>query len=179
MGCTYDVINAKVKNMDDAKKFIDFFNNFFKDDLYFQDYEIDESFITENEETNELWINIDEEPLFRMMSGEESIELFVENFSKKHPKLSYYLNYICTYNNCSDAFYMEVNYDGDNKIKLRKVWADDEGIFMCPKCEEDFEEALCYIDDFEEDKVYTCPFCGADIEYQVEIEESEINILES
>ena len=41
MGCTYDVINAKVKNMDDAKKFIDFFNNFFKDDLYFQDYEID------------------------------------------------------------------------------------------------------------------------------------------
>ena len=59
-----------------------------------------------------------------------------------------------------------VVHDEKNKeLTIRTVFAEFDSLYMCPECEEDFEEALVYIEDYKKGETYTCPYCGETITF--------------
>lgn len=163
MGCTRDTINMIVKSKEMAEKAMKLFNEVLKDELYFH-FEIEEDDIREEDDC--FIIEIDEEPLFLTWEGNEQVAFFVKEFILQNPKESFYLENTTSFSNCGDTNYYEYTYDEKNKeLTIRTVFAEFDSLYMCPECEEDFEEALVYIEDYKKGETYTCPYCGETITF--------------
>lgn len=174
MGCTYDVVSARFNNKDDAKKFLEAFNEILRDDFYDSDFDAIVGHIHKTDEYGREHIMMDVEPMFKLAEGCEIMEYFAVEFAKRYPEIKFHIFYECTYNNCPDAIIAEFDYDGDGIIKFKGTYGEDSGIYMCPECEAEFDEALVYLDDYNPNEKYFCPECGEEIEFDVSFEEREI-----
>lgn len=174
MECICDTININLKNIKDVEIFIDFFNEIMMEDLYDENFILDKSFVFNGEK---IWISIQEEPLFRKTECGAQVEYLFKKFAQKYPDITFYGDYSCTYNNCNDVLFITYNYGEDGKIKIREMGADNKGLFMCSECKEEFDDALVYIDEYEIDKTYECPFCKAQLKFNVCVNEYEIKII--
>lgn len=173
MGCTYDIINIRLENKKYLEQFKNAFNEILADDLYDGEYE---NFIVREDEEGKCWVCAEDEPLFAMAEGYEITERFACEFAKLYPDMKFYMDYKCTFNNCGDAYYIEYNYDGNGVIKMKTMNAEMDGIFHCPECDAFFEDGLVYLEDYNPNETYTCPECSEKIEYDVYIEETEVEI---
>ena len=174
MGCTYDVINVKLNNLNDAVIFINIFNQVLKNDFYFKDFKVEDDSIEDN--GSEVLINIEGEPLFAHAEGVELCECLIKEFVRIHPTINIQLDYSCTYSNCGEALYAKFDYCKSNIINVKIISADYDGIFWCEECDEEFEEALLYIEDYEDGKTCICPNCGATLSLNAYINKYQIKI---
>lgn len=163
MGCTRDYVNINLKTKEMAETALKLFAELLKEDLYGDFFDI--NYINIEEKENGFWFYIDEEPLFKTWDAGEQIKYFVEEFVKKFPDEPFYLDDTESFNNCGDTTYYEYKYDEKLKeLTIRTVYSEwGEGLYDCPECEECFEEALVYLENYEEGKTYICPECGAEI----------------
>ena len=159
MGCTNDVINARLKTKEDIKTFITEFNNILNDDLYYDEYDVKD--IEIEEELNGYHIFFENEPMFCTADGGDITEYFIKEFVKKYPDIHFSMDYFCSYSNCGDVLFIEYEYNGNNTILVKQKNAEQEGIYMCAECEEDFDEPLVFFDEYNENEEYICPECGA------------------
>ncbi|MBR4027149.1 MAG: hypothetical protein IKJ01_06280 [Lachnospiraceae bacterium] len=176
MGCTYDVINVTVKNEEDAKIFVETFNEIMPEYLY--DEEIELSFEDIREECGFFNIGIGQEPLFRRYEqGEQVTELLLE-FLKRAPEADCFAEHYCTFNNCGDALFLEYQYK-DKVLHIREVYAESNALDYCEECDEEFyDEPLCTIDDFEVGKIYKCPNCGAELTFEAWVQRYEAKLVD-
>lgn len=159
MACTRDIINITTKNIEEMNKFILFFQETLKEYFYYDDFEVKMEEILETNE--DCWINIEEEPMFFNAENELLIDELIKDFIQKYPTIEISLDYTCIQMNCGETLYKEYKYDGNKeKIYVVEKFADDDAISFCWHCDEYFEEALLYIEDFEENLEFECPNCG-------------------
>ena len=175
MGCTTDVINAKFKKEEDIKLFIDLFNEILKDDLYYDEYDLED--IKIEKEEDEYHIFFENEPMFYTADGIEITKHFVKEFVSAYPEIHFSMDYFCSYSNCGDVNLTEYSYSGNNKIFVKETYSDQEGIYMCEECEEDFDEPLVFFDEYDENVDYLCPECGAKNTLDVGINEYYIEFI--
>lgn len=167
MGCTCDYVNINLKTREMAETALKLFAELLEEDLYGSFFDIDEIDIEEKEDG--FWVRFEEEPLFNTWDDGEQIKLFVKEFIKKFPDEPFYLDNTTSFNNCGDTYYYEYIYDENKKqLTIRTIYSEDSGLYYCPECEEYFDDPLVYIDEYKKGETYTCPECGAEIEYDAD-----------
>lgn len=177
MGCTYDAINVVLKNRSCLDNFLEEFYKFFKDYLYEKNYQIHPTSIFNPNPKTECYINIQEEPLFKTNEGGAQVDAFVREYLKKYSDVDFKLSYTQEELSCDGAMNINYKYNSETKeLNIEKKYADNISITYCPDCCEDFEEAIAYLDEHIEGQVYRCPYCGADIEYDVEFNAETIKL---
>ena len=175
MACTRDILNITTKSKKDMDTFISLFKNFLKKDFYDNDFEIREDNIIELKDC--CWTSIQEEPMFTRNENGVQIEMLIKEFVKQNPKTEISLDYSCLQMNCGETLYLEYEYNGNGKtIEVVEKFANDDGIHECWNCDEYFEEALLYIEDFEDGKEYECPNCGTKLSLEGYVKKYTIEI---
>lgn len=161
MGCTYEIVTVKMKKREHIEIFSKMFNELLKEDFYDEDFEILDDEIEEYD--GEFQLQIDEEPLFGFYDEGGQIEYVVCEFLKKVSNAECVVEYHCTFNNCGDALYVKWNYL-NQKFTVTRCYGEVDAIDYCPKCDTDFYEALCYLQDYDPEADYICPECGEKLE---------------
>ena len=166
MGCTCEIINFSVNSRETMLELIDLFNSTMIEEFYDLDFKLKRENIKQHE--NEFWIYIDEEPLFACYECGEQVTDFVKKFIKEHPDNKIFADYHCTFSNCGDATYIRYIYNPESKeLEIKSLFGEDSGLYMCPECEEEFEDALMELEDYDPNKRFECPACGAEISLEV------------
>lgn len=169
MGCTNDFVHVTLKNRSYLESFLNEFYGFFKDYLYDKNYQIHPTCIFSASPISECYIDINEEPLFKMDESGAQVDLFIKEYVKKYPDVDISMFYTGEELDCDGAIHIKYEYNSQTKkLNIEKRTADCTSIRYCPECDEDFEEAIAYLDEHIEGQTYRCPVCGADIEYDVD-----------
>lgn len=175
MGCTFDRFNTSFEKREHAEKFTEIYNQLLKDDLYW-----DEPIDMENFDTEygvyELWIEA--EPLFSTMENGEQFVDVILTYLQAVPDYSFHAEYECTFSNCGAIVLTEYNYK-DGILEIENRAAEQSALDHCPECEWDIcdnesniydeEDAVCTLENYDPDEIYTCPSCGAILEWDVDI----------
>lgn len=161
MGCTYEILTVTMKKKEHMEQFIEMFNELLKEDFSDEDFEISMDDVEEWD--RQFQLQVDAEPLFGMYEEGEQVEYIVCEFLKKVPMAECLVEYDCTFNNCADALYMEIEYKGQ-KLMLTRYYGDAAAIDYCPECNADFDEPLCTLKDYDPEADYSCPECNAKLE---------------
>lgn len=184
MGCSFDRINATFNKKEHTKIFADIYNEKLEDDLYWGE----DDFLTEDDFTlldnghYSLWV--EDEPLFRTMENGDQLVDVIYSYLEAVPDYPFYLEYECTFNNCGAIVFTTYDYK-DGTLKIVDKNSEDSYLDYCPECEweayDDEEmdgEALCTIDEWEEGKEYKCPNCGAILDWEVYVWETELKMID-
>lgn len=182
MGCSFDRIDAVFETKEQTKIFTDIYNEQLKDDLYWgeDDFLVDDDFVRCDD--GRYCLGIEDEPLFRTMENGDQLVDVVFAYLEAVPNCTFHLEYECTFNNCGAIIF--TTYDYKNGV-LKVLDKDSEESYLdyCPNCEWDAYddenldgEALCTIEEWEADKVYTCPNCGSVLEWDVYVREAIFNM---
>ena len=127
-------------------------------------------------EEKDFWIFVDAEPLFTCYEDGDQVDKLVREFVKKYPEENLTVEYMATFNNCGDAYCINFNYCAkDKRLEIKNIYGEYSALDMCPECEEGFEP-LVFLEDFEEEKTYTCPYCGAEISLNAHKEIKKIKL---
>ena len=161
MGCTQDVVNINIKNKTNLKIFLDEFNKTLKDELWMDEIDIDDLEIEKSIYKDFIHTYFEAEPMFCEADGMNIIKEFLQYFSLKYPTIHYKVSYFCSYTNCGDVNSCDFSHNNDNEIKIVELYCEQEGIYECKECEEIFDEALVFFDEYDENTEYLCPICGA------------------
>lgn len=179
MGCSYDVIQANIKK-EHKEKFIELFNKILAEDLYDDEYCIaDEDCFEDSGDRSEF--SIDAEPLFSVMENGEQLVPFFKKFLAECPDNEFDAEYECTFNNCAAMALLNFSF-ADGTMTVRYRYTETGFISECPECgyEDEDEEDLFTLHDYEEGKELVCPSCGAVLELEDAFEDIEtINVFES
>lgn len=175
MGCSFDRLGATIMRKQDVKTFIEIFNRELKDSLYDEeDAFIDESNFEELAAGIYI-MSVEQEPLFKMMENGAPYEDMLMEYLKAVPDAQFYAWYECTFNNCGDIVHHEYHYN-DHVLKIERRYADNAYLDYCAECdweaysdEELDDDTLCLIEDYDPEKEYKCPNCGAVLEWDVDI----------
>lgn len=172
MGCSYDRFNAMLPSETHAEAFAELFNQMLKEELYWGE----DSFITPNNFScglcEEYYIDVDDEPLFNMMDNGSQLVNVILEYIKCFPDDEFSANYYCTFNNCGAVFMTDYKYNGNRRLRLEHRWSENESLSYCNECDTAFwENPICTIEDYEEGEVYHCSNCGAELEWDANIEE--------
>ena len=175
MGCSYDIVNAKFEKKEHTLVFAKLWNEMIKDELYWSDsYVLDEDSFSE-ESYGQIWLRIDEEPLFRTMENGEQLVPVIFAFLENNPDCEFYLDYECTFNNCGAIVQTKYKYK-DGILDIDDRYSEDSYMSYCPNCEwdawddDDFDEdSLCNLEDYDPNEEYLCPNCGEPLEWDVGI----------
>lgn len=168
MGCTHEIINMHFQKRNVAKNMIEMFNDFFKSKLYYSSMKLNYEDIKYEEDVYK--IVIDQEPLFTIYDCGMQVQELIIEFLKKYPNIIFYVDYTCTFSNCGDCLYIEYHCENNN-IKIKEMYGNDMGLYFCPECEEEFDDALMYIEDYVPNKKYICPYCKKEISLEVNVNE--------
>lgn len=167
MGCIFEKVNLNFGSKEHALNFIDLYNEMLKEDIY------DE--LTEND----VWvsdsgcsIHLDDTPIFKPMERGELLNDVAERFLNENPDAKFSADYECSFSNCGDTTITTYEYvNGVLTIYCR--WGELPYENYCEECEYDsFEdedgdgEPIVRLEDWEPDKEYTCPQCGAVIPFE-------------
>jgi hypothetical protein len=174
MGCSYDVIHVELENKKQVEAFIEIFNRELEDELYWDENKI--SLDSFEEDMDKFILDIDDEPFFaHMYNGDQLYDVFIP-FLKMFPEAKFYADYECTFNNCGDAVYLKFEYNGNNILKVEERYSESYGIEYCPECDTELFDEICCISDYNKDEEYTCPNCGAQLYYDLDIHHSTIDL---
>lgn len=172
MGCTYDVIEVKLKEREHAEKFVEMFNQILAEELYWEDCGLMEEDI--EEEDDYYFISAEAEPLFCTYDMGRQLADVVFPFLKAVPEAELEASINITFNNCGDQLYLLFEYE-DGLLKMKQYYSDC-WFMSCPECEEDFVEIPCFEEDSDEPPV--CPYCGAELDMQVDVDCWEIPLVD-
>ena len=173
MGCTRDNIIIKTKTKGLALEVTKLFGEILKEDLFYDDFILEEDEI--EEEDGEFVLMIDEEPLFAMWDAGSQIDYFVKEFIKRFPNDYFFVEDEASFNNCGDTTIYRYEYDEKKQeLHLTTAFSDSYSLCMCPECEEDFEEEFVFLEDcldegYNEEETFVCPYCGEKFKYDVTI----------
>ena len=110
-----------------------------------------------------------------MMENGAPFEDMILEYLKAVPNNRFYAWYECTFNNCGDIVHKEYNYE-NGVLKIEDRYSEQSELGYCPECEweawedEDLEyDTLCLIEDYDPEKEYKCPNCGAILEWDMDI----------
>lgn len=169
MGCTIDCINVTLKNRSYLDNFLKEFYEFLKDYFYDKNYKIHPNCIFSASPISECYIDIGEEPLFKMDENGGQVDAFIREYVKKYSDVDISMFYSNEKLNCDGAIHIEYIYDSKNKeLTITRKYADNMCISYCPECEEYFDETLVYLDKYDENANYYCPKCGEELFLEVE-----------
>lgn len=183
MGCSFDRITATFETKEQTKVFADIYNEKLEDDFYWGE----DSFLNDDDFNLEnglyhLWV--EDEPLFRTMENGDQLVDVIYSYLEAVPDCNFYLEYECTFNNCGAIVFTTYDYK-DGILKIVDKNSEDSYLDYCPECNwEAYEdenmdgEALCTIDEWEEDKVYVCPNCGAVLDWEVYVWKNELKMID-
>ena len=175
MGCTNENVTFICKTKKEIHQMIDLFNDILKDELYYGKYDLEDSEIEETEDGFSL--NFEEMPLLCGYEEGTQIEDFAVEYAKKYPDKDFTIYYLCTFSNCGDALDIEIIYSAkDKKISIRKLYGEYAGIEFCSECEETFDETLVYLENYDPNETYICPYCGAKLTLDVSKITKEIQL---
>lgn len=173
MGCSYDMLGATIHRKEDIKTFVEIYNRELEDSLYYGE----DDFISENyfEETNEGFsMSYDQEPLFDFMNQGAPYEKMILTYLKAVPDVPFSAWYRCTYDNCGAIDTSNYNYS-DGVLKIESRHSEDSELDWCRTCdwnayEDDvYTDVVCTAEEYEPDKEYSCPKCGASLKFDVRI----------
>lgn len=159
MGCTAEALVIKTnKYIDELQK--DFYE-YFKDDLYYDDgYD---SFETEKHKDGSGSISFDDEPFFRQSCMEDAIYDYFKTFCIKHPDIEASLDYSTEFSVDASSQWLAYSYK-DYEISGETRYGYGGGYYFECECgydNYDDDEPLFYFEDFDVNKEYKCPECGA------------------
>jgi hypothetical protein len=182
MGCSFDRIGITIDKKENIKTFVDIFNKELKDDLYWPD----NTYLSESDFEDEFGVftaSVEEEPLFAMMENGAQLIDVVHTYLEAVPDCKFSLWYECTFNNCGAIVYTTYEY-ANHILTIVDKSSEDSYLDYCPECDwsayddEDMEdEELCTIDNYDPEKEYICPSCGAVLEWDVCIDTSIMHMI--
>lgn len=167
MGCTYDVIEVKIKERKHAEIFAEKFCEILGEDLEWDDnaLTIDDF----EEEMDYYFLYLDGEPLFSYYDMGNQLQDVVIDFLKEVPEAELEASCNITFNNCGDQLYLWMGCK-DGLLKIKQYYADC-WFTVCPNCEEDFEEIPCFEN---KDETPVCPYCEEELDVEVDVDCWEI-----
>lgn len=173
MGCSYDHLGVTIHRKEDIKTFVEIYNRELEDFLYYGK----DDFISENyfEETDDGFsMSYEQEPLFDFMDQGGCYENMLLTYLKAVPNAPLSAWYECSYDNCDEFDSNTYNYS-DGVIKIESRNFENSSLDYCPTCdwnayEDDvYTNVVCTAYEYEPDKEYSCPKCGASLEFDVRI----------
>ena len=179
MGCSYDVIRAKVRVQDRAT-FVTMYNEILKDELY-----DDVSFASPDcfdDKVVDGRVNfvIDQNPLFKIMEEGNQVTDFFCKYLFETKDEGFTAEYECTYDDCGAMVVRKCSYQ-DEILTIESKLAEEGYLMECPECgyEDTSKEHLLDLHTWTPDKEMTCPECEAILELSdVQEETEEINVVE-
>lgn len=178
MGCSFDRFYATFKKKEDTKVFTEIYNEKLKDDLYWgeDDFLSEDDFLLDAIGNYDL--GIEAEPLFKMMENGAQFVDVIFAYLESVPNEPFYAEYECTFNNCGAIVFTTYEY-ANGELKITDKNSEDSYLDYCPECEwcayddDDFEdEAICTIDEWDENEIYRCPKCGAILEWDIFVDKA-------
>jgi hypothetical protein len=157
MGCTFDNVMLTCENKEIADKFAETFNRVLTEDLYYGKAEFE---LFSDDNPDEYITTADAEPMFYSYEDGSQVEDAVCEFAKENAEEKFTVEYNCTFSNCGDALYIRFEYK-DNCLTVTERYANADAISYCEECDADFDEPLCFLDDYDPDEEYVCSECGA------------------
>lgn len=176
MGCSYDMLGATIRRKEDIKTFVEIFNEELKYDIDGIDPDGD-GFLNENDfesDGNSYSTFIAAEPLFNEMENGAQFKRVVLEYLKAVPDVPFSAWYRCTYDNCGAIDTSNYNYS-DGVLKIESRHSKDSELDWCRTCdwnayEDDvYTDVVCTAEEYEPDKEYSCPKCGASLKFDVRI----------
>lgn len=188
MGCTAESLKIEVSKY--AQECKDLFNKYFDGCFYYDQSSEDDcgQLEVETEEDGSGILSFDCEPFFTQSVMYDSVFYFFKLFCAKYKDVEASLEYYAEYS--VDASSQTLSYTYSNGVvKGRTVYGiGDSFMGECEECgwepwedcdEDGFPQHLFDIDDFDPNKTYTCPKCGAEIDTSDwSVEEHEVKIEE-
>ena len=172
MGCSYDILSARIRP-EHKKKFIKMFNKILEDDLYDDWCVADDDCFAEDEMTGDgrLLFSLDQEPVFtRMENGAQWYDFICKQLNEVKDD-GFTADYECTFNNCGAMVIDEYEY-ANGKLKVHSKYAEEGSVYECPECGHDDEDELS-LHAWSAEKGLVCPKCGAQLELDDASEEFE------
>jgi hypothetical protein len=179
MGCVFETVNVYFGNKNHATNFINIFNEMLKDEIY---EELTEDCVRVQDSGCSIYLN--DTPIFKSIERGEQLNDVIVRFLKENPAAEFSADYYCAFSNCGDTTITTYEYaEGILTIDYRSGELPYES--YCEECDydsletdDDDAEPIVRLEDWEEDKVYTCPNCGAVIEFDAYHCVNRIQIIE-
>ena len=179
MGCSYDVITARVRKQDQLK-FMTMFNDLLKEDLY-DDWAFASADCFSSEVVDgRVLFAIDQEPLFTRMENGWQFFDFCCHYLNEVQDNGFTAHYECTFNNCGAMVVTDYSFQ-DGILTTKTKQAEEGYISCCEECgyEDEEGEDLANLADWEEGQEIVCPNCDAVLEFaDVSVEVEETNVAE-
>lgn len=184
MGCSFDRIGVNIDKKDNINTFIEIYNRELKDKFYWgEDDFIDEECFEYHHGIGHM-LYVENEPLFSMMENGAQFADVVFTYLEAVPDCQFTAWYECTFNNCGAIVYTTYEYN-NGVLKITDKSSEESDISYCPECDWDSyedddleDEVLCRIEDWDPDKEYVCPNCGAVLEWDVFVDESTFRMVD-
>jgi hypothetical protein len=167
MGCVFETVDIRFGNREHAINFINIYNEMLKDEIYDN--------LTENDVRvgdSGCTIHLDDTPIFKSIERGEQLNDVVERFLNENSDAEFSADYYCAFSNCGDTTITTYEYD-DGILTIDYRGGELPYESYCEECEydsletdDDDAEPIVRLEDWEPDKVYTCPNCGAVIEFE-------------
>ena len=162
MGCSYDILSARIKP-EHKSKFIKMFNHILEADLY-DDWCVadDDCFSEDDNDDGRIVFGMDQEPIFTRMENGAQWYDFICKYLNEVKDDGFTAYYECTFNNCGAMVIEEYEYS-NGKLKVHSKYAEEGSVYECPECGHDDEDELS-LHAWSAEKGLICPNCGAELE---------------
>ena len=162
MGCSYDILSARIKP-EHKSKFIKMFNHILEADLYDDWCVADEDcFAEDDNDDGRIVFGMDQEPIFTRMENGAQWYDFICKYLNEVKDDGFTADYECTFNNCGAMVIEEYEYS-NGKLKVHSKYAEEGSVYECPECGHDDEDELS-LHAWSAEKGLVCPNCGAELE---------------
>ena len=198
MGCSHDMVRVGLKSKEHAEIFAKLFFEEIKDELYGLPWcSKPEHFAIDSEPCAGMyWMSLDGEPIYsRPDMCQNGIDA-IKKFLSMYPDADLIADLEESFNNCGDTHMTHLSWSAEKKVLcIDYRSAESPYLDYCEECEYDaweaYEEACEEDEDAEKEldeedfiiarlethelgQTYTCPKCGAELEFDVYIVNQEI-----
>lgn len=176
MGSILEKLYVKTEEKKTAEIFTNAFNRYAGNDPWMKKHLISiEDFFGEK---GYFRLNIESEPIFSNIDDYKNLEDIVFECVSKTPDDNLVVEFERGFSNCGDTLLVLYKYNSREKeLTVISRYSDLPSLDYCPECDfEDEESFYVPLDKWMPDTVYTCPECGAVLDWDVSMFEDSYSL---